>query len=287
MPRWVSKALAVGPGLLVSTVLTWMVGALLPPAEGLTLFIGGLATMVLLLCGRGESAVARVLYRAHPLTQSERAMLAPAVTLLCRNALGPPLVRLWICGGDTRVAARPAGRHSVLIAQGVLDAVEVGRLTQGQVAAIIGHPGALVRGGWTRHDLAITFWSLPWLALKALVSGIAQGFGRLPFVALGWRLRFVVAAIAVVQAVQQGVPWMALFLAVIAALTYLIPMWERRWQTVELLAGDRALVEADLGAEWASVLNTQAPNPQTRRRLCALSTRQPHRSQLASVKLDA
>ena len=284
MPRWVSKALAVGPGLLVSTVLTWMVGALLPPAAGLTLFIGGLATMVLLLCGRGESAVARVLYRAHPLTQSERAMLAPAVTLLCRNALGPPLVRLWICSGDTRIAAQPSGRHSVLIARGVLDAVEDGQLTQGQAAAIIGHPAALVRGGWTRNDLAITFWSLPWLILKALTGGMAEGFGRLPFVALGWRLRLVVAAIAVVQAVQQGMTWMAVFLAALAALTYLIPMWERRWQTVELLAGDRALVEADLGADWASVLNTHAPSPRTRRRLSALSTRQPHPLRLVSVR---
>lgn len=284
MPRWVSKALAVGPGLLVSTVLSWMVGAVLPPAAGLALFVGGLAMMVLLLCGRGESAVARVLYRAHPLTQSERAMLAPAVTLLCRNALGPPLVRLWICSGDTHIAAQPAGRHTVLIAQGVLDAVEDGQLTQGMAVAIIGHPAALVRDGWTRNDLAITFWSLPWLALKALAGGIAQGFGRLPFVALGWRLRLVVAAVAVVQACQQGVPWMAVFLAALAALTYLIPMWERRWQTVELLAGDRALVEADLGAEWASVLNTHAPSPLTRRRLSALSTRQPHPLRLIAVR---
>ena len=284
MPRWVSRALAVGPGLLVSTVLTWMVGAVLPPAAGLALFVGGLATMVLLLRGRGESAIAGVLYRAHPLTGAERATIAPAVTLLCRSALGPPLVRLWICGGDTRIAAQPLGRHSVLIAQGVLDAVEDGRLTQGQAAAIIGHPGALVRGGWTRNDLAITFWSLPWLALKALVSGIAQGFGRMPFVALGWRLRLVVAAIAVVQAAKQGVPWMAVFLVVIAALSYLIPVWDRQWQTGELLAGDRALVEADLGAEWASVLNTQPPSPLTRRRLSALSTPQPHPLRLVSVR---
>ena len=284
MPRWVSKALAVGPELLVSTVLTWMVGALLPPAEGLALFVGGLAMMVLLLCGRGESAVAQVLYRAHPLTQSERATLAPAVTLLCRNALGPPPVRLWICSGDGRVAAQPLGRRSVLIGQGVLDAVEDGQLTQGQAAAIIGHPAALVRGGWTRNDLAITFWSLPWLALKALAGGMAEGFGRLPFVALGWRPRLVVAAIAVVQAVQQGVPWLAVFLAMIAALTYVIPMWERRWQTAELLAGDRALVEAGLGTDWASLLNTHAPSPLTRRRLSALSTRQPHPLRLVAVR---
>ena len=37
-----SQALARSPGLVVSTVLTCMFGALLPPLPGLTLFAGGL-----------------------------------------------------------------------------------------------------------------------------------------------------------------------------------------------------------------------------------------------------
>jgi hypothetical protein len=41
-----SHALARLPGLFVSTVLTCMVGALLPSLPGLTLFVGGLALMV-------------------------------------------------------------------------------------------------------------------------------------------------------------------------------------------------------------------------------------------------
>ena len=46
-----SQALARSPGLFVSTVLTCMVGALLPPLPGLTLFVGGLALTVVLCWG--------------------------------------------------------------------------------------------------------------------------------------------------------------------------------------------------------------------------------------------
>src|SRR5450756_2252454 len=46
-----SQALARSPGLVVSTVLTCMVGALLPPLPGLTLFAGGLGLAAVLCAG--------------------------------------------------------------------------------------------------------------------------------------------------------------------------------------------------------------------------------------------
>ena len=46
-----SQALARSPGLVVSTVLTCMVGALLPPLPGLTLFAGGLGLLAVLCAG--------------------------------------------------------------------------------------------------------------------------------------------------------------------------------------------------------------------------------------------
>lgn len=50
--RWASKALAVAPALVVSTVVTSMVGSVLAPPAGAALFVGGLLVAVVLLFGR-------------------------------------------------------------------------------------------------------------------------------------------------------------------------------------------------------------------------------------------
>src|SRR5665647_3696126 len=71
-----SQALARSPGLLVSTVLTCMVGALLPPLLGLTLFVGGLALLVVLCAGGIERSGVRLLRRARALSEAEAAARA-------------------------------------------------------------------------------------------------------------------------------------------------------------------------------------------------------------------
>ena len=73
-----SQALARSPGLFVSTVLTCMVGALLAPLPGLTLFVGGLTLMVVLCAGGLERPAVRLLGRARVLSEAEAVALAPA-----------------------------------------------------------------------------------------------------------------------------------------------------------------------------------------------------------------
>ena len=99
MPRWMVKALAVIPALAVSTVVTSMVGATLPPLAGSILFVGGLVVGALLVAGAGESAAARVLLASRPARAEELDMLAGALTVLCRAQLGPPVIRLRVRPG--------------------------------------------------------------------------------------------------------------------------------------------------------------------------------------------
>src|ERR1035437_4983595 len=89
------QALARSPGLFVSTVLTCMVGALLPPLPGLALFVGGLALTLALCAGGLERPAVRLLGRARVLSEAEAAALAPAIALLCQKGLGPPTVELY------------------------------------------------------------------------------------------------------------------------------------------------------------------------------------------------
>ena len=111
-PPGMSQALARSPGLFVSTVLTWMVGALLPPLPALTVFVCGLALVVVLCAGGLERSAVRLLGRARVLSEAEAAALAPANLLLCQKGLGPPAVGLYARDGKVGISAGAAGRRS-------------------------------------------------------------------------------------------------------------------------------------------------------------------------------
>src|SRR5674476_1326246 len=100
-----SQALARSPGLVVSTVLTCMVGALLPPLPGLTLFAGGLTLAAVLSAGGLEQPAVRLLGRARVLSEAEAAALAPALALLCKKSFGPPMVTPYARDGEVGISA--------------------------------------------------------------------------------------------------------------------------------------------------------------------------------------
>ena len=270
MPRWMVKALAVIPALAVSTVVTSMVGATLPPVAGLALFVGGMVTGVLLLAGVGEPAAARVLLASRPARAEELDMLAGALTVLCRAQLGPPVIRLRVRPGEHSIAAGGFGRRTVVVSAGLLDAVEDGRLPQDQAAAVIAHAAALARGGWVRNDPVLGFWSLPWQVIAAVAQVVASVGRRLPLTSVAWRLRGIVLAIAVVQAVQLHQVWLAATIAGIGVVSYVMPVLERRWRRLLIEAGDVAVREAGLAAPLAAFLRRCPRTPARQARLQTL-----------------
>jgi len=149
-----TQALARSPGLLVSTVLTCMVGALLPPLAGLTLFVGGLALTVVLCAGGLERPAVRLLGRARVLSEAEAAALAPAIALLCQKGLGPPAVELYARDGEVGISAGAAGRRSVVVSAGLLQAAQLGQLPTNQAAGVIATAVGRIRLGQTRLDVA-------------------------------------------------------------------------------------------------------------------------------------
>ena len=269
MARWLTKTLAVGPGLLVSTALASMVGAVVPPALGALLFWGGLVIAGLLGAGRLEPLAARALLVSRPLREGEREDLAPALTLLCRAGLGPPLVQLRVRERAPTVAAAGMGRRTVVVSSALVDAVRAGALPQDQAAAVIGHAAALVRGGLVRSDALIAFWSLPWQLIDAVVAATAAVGRQLPLTAAAWKFRALVLGIAVVQALQQDQYALAAVIALIGAVSYALPAWERGWQRMLLAAGDRALHETALAPAMVAFLRRCPASEQVRARLRA------------------
>ncbi|MGV1009112.1 MAG: hypothetical protein ACOYBY_10980 [Dermatophilaceae bacterium] len=283
MARWMVKALAVAPGLVVSTVVTSMVAALLPALAGAGVFVGGLA-VTLLLSGRGERAAARVLLLSRPARPEELRLLAPALTMLCRAGLGPPVIELRVRQGVMSVGAGGMGRRTVAVSAGLLEAVADRVLPQQQAAAVIAHAAAITRDGWVRRDAAIAFWSLPWQVMQGVVAAVTSVGRRVPMTTFAWRMRAVVIAIAAVLNVQTAQPILAALVAALGVLSYAVPHWQRQWQRAMITAGDQALVTAGFAAPWAAFLRRCPPCPTLRRRLRDVDPADPVRPRGAALR---
>ena len=224
----ISQALARSPGLFVSTALTCMVGALLSPLPGLMLFVGGLALMAVLCEGGLERPAVRLLGRARVLSEAEADALAPAIALLCQRGLGPPAVDLYARDGEVGISAGAAGRRSVVVSAGLLQAAQLGQLPADQAAGVIAAAIGRIRLGQNRFDVAVEFWTIPWQLVRAVCLAIAETVG-VPLTRFAWRIRLVVAAIAVAQSVADGRIAGGVVVAMFIALTYLAPLWQRQW----------------------------------------------------------
>ncbi len=230
MSHIVGKAAAVAVPVAVSTIVTCLVGAVLPLPAGAAVFWAGLGCAILLATGRAEGPAVRALLGARAPTPVELATLARALTLLCQHAMGPPLTQVWVAPGTRQVGAKGAGRRTVIVSAGLVRAIQDGHLPARQAAAVIAQAAALVRAGCTRSDLLICLWTLPWQLLHSLTHALARTVGQIPLTSLAWRLRFLVFAIAVAQTTREGHPGIAVLTLAIGALTWAAPRWEQAWR---------------------------------------------------------
>jgi hypothetical protein len=255
-----SQALARSPGLFVSTVLTCMVGALLPPLAGLTLFAGGL-----------ERPAVRLLGRARVMSEVEAAALAPAIAVLYQKGLGAPAVELYARDGEVGISAGAAGRHSVVVSAGLLQAAQSGQLPADQAAGVIAAAVGRIRLGQTRFDVAVDFWTIPWQLLRAVCLAIAKTVGMLPLTRFAWRIRFLVATVAVAQSVAEGRIATGVVVALFIALTYLAPRWQRQCDIRSQHDSDRLVADHQLGDPLGRFLRRCPPEPRTLERIHRLT----------------
>jgi hypothetical protein len=266
-----SHALARSPGLLVSTVLTCMVGALLPPLLGLTLFVGGLALMAVLCAGGLERPAVRLLGDARALSEAEAAALAPAIALLCQKGLGPPAVKLYAQEGEVGISASPAGRRSIVVSTGLMQAAQLGQLPADQAAGVIAAAVGRIRLRQTRFDVAVEFWTIPWQLVRAVALAITKTVGWLPLTQFAWRIRFVVAAVAAAQSVADGRIAAGMVVTLFIALTYMAPRWRCQWDIASQDDSDRFVADHELGDALGRFLRRCPPESRTLERIHRLT----------------
>ena len=135
------------------------------------------------------------------------------------------------------------------------------------IAAAVGR----IRLGQTRFDVAVEFWTIPWQLVRAVCLAIAKTVGLLPLTQLAWRIRFVVASVAVAQAASDGRIAGGVVVAAFIALTYLAPRWQRQWDRRSQDDSDRFVAEQELGDALGRFLRRCPPEPRTLERIHRLT----------------
>jgi len=235
-----SKARAVSVPIVASTSMTCAVGAVLPPLPGLVLFTLGVVFGCLLLVGRMEPVVVRVVCGGAPLTAEDHRALGPVLGVLSSHGLGAPTVRFWVRPGSSSDGPISVGRRSVLVSRGLIAAISSGEVGVERAATLFAQAAGLVRGGATRGDLFIRFWTLPWVLLTSGMMRAARGVGVLPLVLMTWKARWLLTVVAAAQAMAESHVALAGLVVGIGAISYLWPRWVRGWQTECQVLGDEA-----------------------------------------------
>ena len=117
------------------------------------------------------------------------------------------------------------------------------------------HAASLARSGATRSDPAIAFWSLPWTAIRILGHPFSRPRGIFAF---AWKARFIIVGLTIYQFTTTGPPTTGPafggVITVLLVLSYAAPRWSRSWRSRLTAAGDRAVVEHNLGPAMATYL---------------------------------
>jgi len=194
-----AAALVKVPRVVIAALLWLVVIEALPGLSAwivLVLLVGGTVAAIV-----AEPVVVRVLWWATKPT--------------------PPIV----VSGDSQVRVLVTSRPVEAIGQAgrrhlVVPVAWVGRADLPELLVVARRRQLLTAGS---VDVAYQWFTWPWQVLAAFVGGFAHGMSRLPLVAFAWRIRLVVAGIAVWQSVAAGQYHAAIGVLVVVGLTYLLP----------------------------------------------------------------
>lgn len=126
-------------------------------------------------------------------------------------------VRIWATGRQAAGIGHAGSRHLIVPAAWI-------RRTDLPALLTRARQRQLVSAG--RFDVAYQWFTWPWQLLAAMVGGFAHGITWLPLIGFAWRMRLVVAGIALWQTVVAGQHAATVGIVVVIGLTYLLP-WTR------------------------------------------------------------
>jgi len=230
---------AVVPAGMAGSVIALMAFGFLPDPAELSAWAMWLTLVLVLSFGRLEPPASRLLVFARSPRPGERALPTPALRLVEQAGLRTDRVLIRQAETADGPLVQPLGRHTVVIDPWLIDALYRRSLSLPESAAAIAHAAASQLVGPARFDLAARLWACPWTILVVACRRIAAALTWVPAGQLAWNLRFVFAAVALVQSIQHSRPGTGIGVASLVAVSYLAPAADKAW---------RAMVERDADA---------------------------------------
>ena len=160
---------------------------------------------------------------------------------------GDPKVRVLVARRGLGGGIGPTGRRHL-----VVPAPWVGRVDLPELLGAARRRQLVASGAF---DVAYQWFTWPWQVLAAFGGGFARGLVRLPLIGFAWRVRFVVAGIAVWQTLAAGQYPATVGILVVMGLTYLLP-----WTT----AREEHLIRQSLAGEARPVTTSAVQRPAAR-----------------------
>lgn len=259
--------IARGLTCTVSCLIALTVVEVVPPPIGLGLIGFGLVVLLVAASAAGEWTVVSVLALAKRLSATQRTVLSEVLVQLEGLELHPRHILVSTRNRPGQESVWWYGRATAVLTPEFISSVRSGSTERNQAVAALAHARAEERAWHRRSGMVVLVITLPY---RAILAGGQIVFSRgLP--RLGWKLRWVVGGVAVYESYTQGRALAGAGVAVLLALTYLLPALARmQWRRAES-AADQALIDLGLGQHYAQWITQGGGflDPVRRDRLCS------------------
>ena len=237
--------------MLASIVLWLMAGAVWP-----VLWLVGLVYGVVLVAGRHSRAGLAWRFGVRPASEFEKRMVLKGIVPIAQLR-GRRQPRVWVSQRPQISVVMPT-RSDLVIGPSLITGVVMGQRPAEELSALVSH--ALGQEP-VRSSLLVAVVDVcctPWRVIEVVIAKLAPVVGRIPLAGLAWRVRWVVFAVAVVGAAQQG-RWVGVAgAALLAVLTWSTGFFNRRWMSRWMKLGDDQVCADGLGGALATMIRRRS-----------------------------
>ncbi|MGB3257772.1 MAG: hypothetical protein WBA72_07255 [Ornithinimicrobium sp.] len=226
----------------------------------------------------GERCLARLFLRARSPRLHHQHTLAPVAEVLLRRGV-PPHGLVLLVGPGRQVDVNALGNRTLVVSQGLVEAVRSGQLAPESAASVIAHELGVLRTGLTRHDPGLMVLLAPWkiwMTFMLIMWGIAAAF-------LPHRLMVACLVINAGVGIWLGATEEPVMYVSTAVMTVVLGTWWaiRSWDRARAQVGDQYLLQTGLAGVYADLLTASFTDDHNRDR--AVRLRHPQRQHVSPV----
>lgn len=254
MMRWHGSFLRSRVIALLASSWGWLVMAVVLPTRVVPLLISLAVVATVLWSSRVLLWLRFGIRRA---TDSERELvLARLVPMVSMRGRGQPVVWIGRWAADMVTTPRDG---VVIVTPSTLSSLAAGHLSDTQFCAVTAHALGVQPLHTSRWAASVNLYCLPVAPFEVLLAAVSSRAGRRGALRGAWAARWLVFAIAIIQAVAAQRIAAAAIVAAVAVFTWLGPRWAADFtRKVEAMGDIRARREG-FGDSLASVVRQRGP----------------------------